>query len=98
MENRRLRSDNPETSAQVDLEAELERAKGDVTTLMERVQVYEQQLAQVREMVTEYQQKLAELENQMRVAAEANWNGMADATRRSEEEREAAAEAKMAFE
>ena len=98
MENRRLRSDNPETSAQVDLEAELERAKGDVTTLMERVQVYEQQLAQVREMVTEYQQKLAELENQMRVAAEANWNGMADATRRSEEEREAAAEAKMALE
>ena len=98
MENRRLRSDNPETSAQVDLEAELERAKGDVTTLMERVQVYEQQLAQVREMITEYQQKLAELENQMRVAAEANWNGMADATRRSEEEREAAAEAKMALE
>ena len=59
---------------------ELERAKSDVMTLMERVRVYEQQLAQVRETVTEYQQKLAELENQMRVAAEANWNGMADAT------------------
>ena len=64
----------------MDLEAELERAKGDVTTLMERVRVYEQQLAQVRETATEYQQKLAELENQMRVAAEANRNEMADAT------------------
>ena len=33
-ENQRLRSNNPETSAQVDLEAEVERAKGDVATLM----------------------------------------------------------------
>ena len=72
----------------MDLEAELVWAKGDVTTLMERVRVYEQQLVQVGETATEYQQKLAELENQMRVAAEANQNEMADVTRRSEEERE----------
>ena len=68
VENRRLSSDNHETSARsarVDLEAELERAKGDVASLTERVRVYEQQLAQIGETATEYQQKLAELENQM---------------------------------
>ena len=37
-ENRRLRDDNPETAARVDLEAELEWAKGDVVMLTERTQ------------------------------------------------------------
>ena len=50
MENRRLRAEDQEASKRVDLEAELEEARGDVAGLTERVT--REQLAEANARVT----------------------------------------------
>lgn len=39
-ENQRLRAEDEEASVHIDLRAELERTKGDIAELMERVRAY----------------------------------------------------------
>ena len=52
-ENQKLRSENPERSARVDFEAELDEARRDVATLTNQVQTYQAQLAALPERSSE---------------------------------------------
>ena len=59
VENQKLRSANPQASDRLDLESELEQAKGDVVTLTEQVRGYQRQLEELTANVEDEQQSTA---------------------------------------
>ena len=86
VENRRLRAEDQEASKCVDLEAELEQARGDVAGLTERMTTYEKQKGETeatRKQLTEVNAGgTRELEETREQLAEANARATRELERR----------------